>query len=106
MIPSIGRIVLYCLRDSDAGAINHRRQNARTHINELRGNSTGVMVQASITVAGGDTYPMIITRIWPNTEPPLVNGTVMLDGSDTFWATSVGAGEPGVGGVWIWPPRQ
>ena len=48
MIPTIGRIVLYCLRDSDAGAINRRRQNARTHVNELRGNSTGVMVHASI----------------------------------------------------------
>ena len=99
-IPTIGRIVIYMLKTSDAEAINRRRDHAKAHMDEHRANATGVMVHVGNMAKTGEEYPMIITRTW---GPDLVNGTVMLDGSDTFWATSVGHGDQP--GMWHWPTR-
>ena len=41
----------------------------------------------------GDIFPMVITKTWGDQPNSAVNGTVMLDGMDTHWATSVGAGD-------------
>ena len=103
MIPTIGRIVLYTLTDQDAEAINRRREHARKHMDAHRENANGVMVHVGNTVSRGDTFPMIITRTWGNDEHSAVNGTVMLDGSDTFWATSRVVGEHA--GMYRWPGR-
>ena len=35
---------------------------------------------------------MVIIRVWGTTPESPVNGQVLLDGNDTFWATSVQAG--------------
>jgi len=38
-------------------------------------------------VKAGDIYPAMVVRTWGNDN---INLKVMLDGPDTFWATSVG----------------
>lgn len=96
--PRVGEIVLYKLKEQDTTAINRRRAHARDHMDEHRANANGVVVHVGNTVIPGDEFPMIITRVWGPDAGSLVNGTVWLDGSDTFWATSVGLGD--VSGTW------
>lgn len=52
-------------------------------------------------VYAGQTFPMIITRVWSDT---MVNGQILLDGNDSHWATSVNLGEGD--GFWSWPVRD
>ena len=103
MPPTIGRTVVYMLKEADAEQINRRRQHARAHLEEHRTNANGVMVHVGNEVHAGDHFPMVITKLWGADATSLVNGTVFLDGSDTFWATSVGVGA--VAGTWAWPER-
>ena len=100
MKASIGRIVHYTLTSYNAEAINKRRADGFAHMSEHRNNSNGVMVHVGNSVNEGDVYPLVVTRVWTENS---VNGTVLLDGSDTFWATSVTQGE-GLG-FWFEPPR-
>jgi hypothetical protein len=79
MIPTQGRIVEYTLTDDDCARISQARSTDR---NSARGNS----------VSAGDTYPLVITRVWGQTEGSAVNGQVLLDGDDTLWVTSVTQG--------------
>ena len=103
MIPSIGRIVHYRLSQRDADAINKRRADMYAHIEEHQKNSNGVQIHFGNTVHAGEVYPLVITRIFGDnaTEETGVNGQVLLDGNDTFWATSrhVGTEE----GTFFWP---
>lgn len=97
-IPTIGRIVHYTLSESDALAINRRRDDAITaRHNPATADSklkpTGEQVHTGNKVSEGDVFPMIIVRVWSATENGSVNGQVFLDGNDTFWATSVSVGE-------------
>ena len=80
MIPTPGRIVEYTLTEQDVARINEQRG---TEGNSSRGNS----------VSTGDTYPLVITRVWGSAEGSAVNGQVLLDGNDTLWVTSVSQGE-------------
>lgn len=91
MIPSVGRIVHITLSNACAENITRRRANN----SDITGNP----------IAAGQIYPMIITRVWADnpTETTAVQGQIFLDGSDTYWATSVAQGtEPG---QWFEPPR-
>ncbi len=92
MIPSLGRIVLYALNHSDAETINSRR-----------------CVNGLPDVAAGDEFPMVITKVWGPFEGYNINGTVMLDGGDTFWATQCMQDHSDsavlIDGMWRWPPR-
>lgn len=103
MIPTIGRIVHYRLSEQDATQINRRRADASAHLSEHRENSTGVVVHAGNSVAAGDVYPLVITRVWGNVEGSAVNGQVLLDGNDTLWVTSVTEGDGPR--QWFAPPR-
>jgi hypothetical protein len=49
----------------------------------------------------GTVCPMIVTRAWAD---GVVNGQVLLDGSDSLWATSVDRGNGP--GQWQWPTRS
>jgi len=91
MKPSIGRIVHYTLSEQDADAINRRRTDA-THT-RAAAQTSGFQVHVGNSVQAGDVYPLVITRVWGNTETSAVNGQVLLDGNDTYWATSVSVGE-------------
>lgn len=103
MIPTIGRTVHYTLSEQDAAEINRRRGDAQAQIQAHRENANGVQIHIGNSVSASDVYPLVITRVWGNTEGSLVNGQVLLDGSDSLWVTSVseGAGER----HWIVPPR-
>jgi hypothetical protein len=48
-----------------------------------------------IGVSAGDVFPMVITRVCGQLATSLsaVNGEVVLDGNDTYWATSITEGE-------------
>lgn len=83
--PTVGRIVHYRLSEQDAQQITDRRRDAGVFGNP---------------VPAGDTYPMVIVRVWSTT---LVNGQVLLDGPDTLWVTSVTLGDGPR--TWSWPPR-
>lgn len=105
--PAIGRIVHYRLSFDDAVAINRRREHARRHISEHAANANGVQVHVGNDVREGETYPMMITNVLgsPHRQHPNspINGQVMLDGNDLFWATSVWLGEGP--GTFSWPQR-
>ena len=75
MIPTPGRIVAYKLTSYDAEAINIERRAENT---SRFGNS----------VAAGDIYPLVITRVWSQLPGGAVNGQVLLDGNDSIWVTS------------------
>jgi hypothetical protein len=104
IIPTIGRIVIYTLSADDAATINKRRADARAHMDAHRSNSNGVMVHVGNEAREGQEYPMLIVATRGGQPDSYVNGTVQLDGSDTFWATSrkVGTGP----GTYHWMEYQ
>lgn len=104
IVPTPGRIVIYCLSAANAEAINRRRADARRMIDWHREHKTGAMVHVGNDVKEGDTFPMIVSRVWGDTPDCYVNGSVMLDGTDTLWATSVKVGEGP--GTYSWMPYQ
>lgn len=119
MIPTIGRIVHYRLSADDATQINRRRttgariaermQNAippdvGRNTEPIFGWPAGAQAHIGNEVKEGDTFPMMITRVWGDTPESAVNGQVFLDGTDVFWATSVSVGEGPR--TFSWPSRQ
>ena len=102
-IPTIGRIVHYRLRASDAEQINRRRQDARAKMDWHRENKTGAQVHVGNEAAENEIYPMVITKVWGMDPNSAVNGQVLLDGNDLYWVTSTSCGdEPG---KFSWPAR-
>lgn len=112
--PTIGRIVHYTLTEQDAVAINQRRADAvrpqlvpaedgGTTQKRLAEQRLGAVIHAGNQVAEGDVYPLVITRVW-NETPGTVNGQILLDGNDTYWATSRTPGEGP--GFYAWPTRS
>lgn len=92
-VPSIGRIVHYTLTDADAKSIEQRRQSMRE-----KGYHMGNDAHE------GQVYPAMVVAAWGTTPDSCVNLQVILDGYDTFWATSRSRGEGP--GTWSWPPRN
>ena len=86
--PTIARTVLYSLSEADARLITEQRTQ-----NGVTGNF----------VEEGQTYPAVVVRIFPGNPHGVVSLKVLLDGPDTYWATSRHEGdEPG---TWAWPER-
>lgn len=115
-IPTIGRIVHYRLSEQDAEQINRRRTTGKSIADRLKLGITpapnadtifawpaGAQAHIGNEVSEGDTFPMQIVKCWGDTPTSSVNGQVMLDGNDVFWATSVSVGEGPRS--WNWPPR-
>lgn len=102
MIPTVGRIVHYCLTAEDAEQINRRRQDAQSNMYEHQVNKKGVMVHVGNMAQLGQVLPMIVVRI--NGPGDYINGQVFLDGNDLFWARSASQGTGP--GTWRWPPRE
>jgi hypothetical protein len=88
-LPTVGRIVHYRLSESDVQSIKFARSAA------------GGMYPQGNPVAPGDTYPAVVVRTFGG---PNVNLQVLLDGPDSFWATSRPEGDGP--GTWCWPPRS
>ena len=109
MTPSIGRIVHYMLTDQDAEQINRRRTDGRSIADRIKEEKWPLGAQAHIgnAVKAGDVFPMVIVRVWPS-DVGLVNGQVLLDGCDNYWATSRAQVTPDStdkNGLWFEPPR-
>ena len=98
--PAIGRIVLYTLTEDDAKAINKRRDDFTEHRKHISYRDTGYISHFGNEAREGDVYPAVVIRVWPG---DLINAKVLLDGTDTFWATSRHQGDEN--GNWNWPPR-
>lgn len=94
--PSIGRIVLYVLSETDCEAIRAQRQRARNaelvSMNEAMGNP----------VAPGDIVPAVIVRVW-NEDNGLMNGQAILDGGDSLWLLSRHRDDSKAPQTWHWP---
>ena len=104
IIPTIGRIVIYKLSADDATKINRRRQDAMRCMQMHIMNSNGVMVHVGNEAKEGAEYPMMIVAVWGSAPDSYLNGKVELDGSDTYWATSVKVGI--VPGTYHWMEYQ
>lgn len=87
--PAIGRIVLYTLTSAEATAINDLRLPTSS------GHSAGNRAE------GGQVYPAVVVGVFdPSTTT--ANLQVLLDGNDTYWATSRTQGDGP--SHWAWPP--
>lgn len=94
MTPTPGRIVAYTLTEQDAEQVNRRRHDVRRYnqslVNQGLGQrpATGEQIHVGNDATAGETYPLVITRVWGQTDDSAVNGQVLLDGNDTLWVTS------------------
>ncbi len=115
LVPTIGRVVHYCLHEDDAAQINRRRTTGASIAERMKQDVTtpapppafvwpaGAQAHIGNVVKAGDVFPMIITAVWGTTPESAVNGQVFLDGTDVLWVTSVTVG---VGPrYWQWPSR-
>lgn len=107
-IPTIGRIVQYRLSDQDAAQINRRRTDGGSIALRMKAEPAewpaGAQAHIGNGVEEGDTYPMLITRVWGSTPESAVNGQCFLDGNDVLWVTSVCVGEGPR--TFSWPTRK
>lgn len=87
--PTLARMVHYTLNEADAESINTRRIS-----DEFPGMNSGNRVEA------GQDCAAVVVRVWSDS---LVNLQVLLDGTDSYWATSRSEGDGQ--GHWHWPPR-
>jgi hypothetical protein len=101
IVPSVGRIVHYRLSADDAAQINRRRTTGASIADRMKmvgsdgiaGWPQGAQAHIGNQANEGDTYPMLIVRVWGDTPSSYVNGQVFIDGNDVLWATSVAVGE-------------
>ena len=84
--PNVCRIVLYMLNEADARTIEAQRGDRADY-------------SAGNAVAAGQAYPAVVVRNFGSS----VNLQVLLDGPDSYWATSRVEGDGQ--GQWCWPPR-
>lgn len=92
-VPIRGAIVHYTLTESNAADINRRRADGALNLQAHRMRRDGSMVHVGNEVKAGMVFPAIVVQPWGGTPLSAANLQVFLDGSDTFWATSVSAGE-------------
>ena len=101
-----GRIVYFVFGPQDAEQVNRRRTNVRSIADRIQTETWPIGAQAHIgnDVREGDIVPAMVLRVW--SPDGNVNLKVMLDGSDTYWATSVGYAEAIPGSLkvrsWHW----
>lgn len=109
---TIGRIVHYRLNEGDCHAINKRRDDFTAYQRSLvfsdevaTPGSTGATGHVGHTgnhVLAGDIYPAVVVRVW---DPDIgCNLHVLLDGNDSYWATSRHEGTEA--GQWSWPVKE
>jgi hypothetical protein len=118
-----GRIVYYVLNEEDAAQINRRRTTARSIADRIAvlvrtyeppptpDSPVGVFVahvpswplgaQAHIgnDVVAGQIVPAMVVAVWGDV---CVNLKAMLDGTDTYWATSRNYHPDKAPGSWHW----
>jgi hypothetical protein len=105
MKPTIGRTVLFTLTKQHADEINRRRTTGLSISERIKVLAWPLGAQAHIgnTVQEGETYPLVITRVWGDQPTSAFNGQLMLDGNDTYWVTSVSIVDEPIPGFASWP---
>ncbi len=105
IIPTIGRVILYCLSENDAAEINRRRTTGGLIHERIQQDKWPLGAQAHIgnSVSEGDVYPGIVVRVWSG---DMINTQILLDGNDTYWATSRHVSDGAVPGFYHWMPYQ
>jgi hypothetical protein len=93
IVPTKGRIVEYTLTKEDCDIINKRRCDSDNWRAFHRQNSNGTMVHVGNYVQEGSVAPAMIVAVWDKIPEAYVNLKVELDGSDSYWKTSVRVGE-------------
>lgn len=108
-----GRIVYYVLSEQDAVEINRRRttgasiadRTGKIVLTELSERlplwPIGAQAHIGNEVSAGDILPAMILRVWGQ-DSGCSNLKVMLDGTDTYWATSRNFAEDRRVGSWHW----
>ncbi|WP_435209540.1 hypothetical protein [Streptomyces sp. bgisy034] len=98
--PQAGDVVLYQLTEADAAGINRRRKDFhQAGSGEAR---TGFVGHVGNWVAEGEYCPAIVVRVHVESTVTC-NLQVLLDGNDSYWATSRAEGTEV--GTWAWPER-
>ena len=102
MVPTVGRIVNFKLSQQNVDEITRRRTTNQSIAERITEGKWPLGAQAHIgnPVEKGQVVPMIITAVWSDS---CVNGKVILDGSDSYWVTSVLQGDQEFN--WQWPER-
>ncbi|MFF3310472.1 hypothetical protein [Streptomyces sp. NPDC002952] len=91
--PEPGDVVLYQLTEHDAADIN--RQRTDFHQSGSADQKTGFVGHNGNHATEGDVCPAVVVRVF-NESTTTCNLQVLLDGTDTYWATSrVEGGDPG-----------
>ncbi|WP_432041402.1 hypothetical protein [Streptomyces cadmiisoli] len=89
-VPELGDVVLYRLAAGDAVHINPWRRDF--HQNGSADSRTGSIGHIGNGVQEGDVFPAVVVRV--HAESTITcNLRVLLDGSDTWWATSRAEGD-------------
>lgn len=105
IIPTQGRIVLYCLSEEDADAINRCRTQGNSVAVRAKSGHWPMGAQAHLgnAVLAGDVFPAMVVRV---IEDDLINIQVFLDGTDIFWAANKSVSDGPVPGCFHWMPYQ
>ncbi|WP_371579484.1 hypothetical protein [Streptomyces sp. NBC_01314] len=98
--PSIGRIVHYRLSEHNAEQINQGRKDF--HENGRAQAGSGFVGHVGNWAAEGDVFPAVVVQVFDEATVT-ANLQVLLDGNDTYWATSAAEGDRP--GAWAWPGR-
>ena len=119
-VPTIGRIVHYRLSADDASQINRRRTSGASIALRMKtfaksaedtadppvvyGWPEGAQAHIGNVATEGDTFPMLVTKVWGDNPSSAVNGQAFLDGNDVLWVTSVCVGSGPR--TFSWPTRS
>lgn len=96
--PTVGRIVHYRLSEQDANDINRRRKDFQN--GSAGSDRTGFIGHVGNPAAEGQVCAATVVRVF-NESSDAINLQAVLDGNDTYWATSRTQGnDPG---QWAWP---
>lgn len=94
---AVGSLVLYKLSAPDAEAINRRRQDARAYrdmnqrVHSGGEGATGFVAHVGNDAREGATYPAVAVADFSGYGH--LNLHVLLDGNDSYWATSRDEGD-------------
>jgi hypothetical protein len=93
-----GRIVYFVFDETTADAVNRRRTTGAS-ILQREDWPMGAQAHIGNPVLAGDICPAMVVKVWPGDS---INLKVMLDGSDTYWATSVTFSDTKQPRTWHW----
>jgi hypothetical protein len=111
-----GRIVYYVLSAQDAAEINRRRTTGASIAERMKqelqqlyngvqstvfGWPAGAQAHIGTPVEAGEILPAMVLKVWGQ-ESGCSNLKVMLDGTDTYWATSRNFAADKAPGTWHW----